>query len=206
MNFDLKEHPGPPPLPIEPACVILDDQVAEWLGVDRETVVLMTQHGVLPGVLIGRKVARFPRGSLDGWRPPVVERRRCVRCDDDVPVVAFRGNAAKCRACERTARKAALEESIRRYDSANRAGRRRYALLLAASGRCSTEQLAGRIAYYGWACWMCGDPWDQIDHVLPVSKGGSKWPANLRPSCGPCNRKKSAGPAPARRGLARVLP
>jgi len=38
---------------------------------------------------------------------------------------------------------------------------------------------------------MCGAPWEHIDHVKPISKGGSNWPANLRPACEPCNLRKS---------------
>ena len=58
-------------------------------------------------------------------------------------------------------------------------------------GHCTSEQLQARIAYYGYRCWLCGAPWEEIDHVKPISKGGSNWPANLRPACRPCNRRKS---------------
>jgi 5-methylcytosine-specific restriction endonuclease McrA len=36
------------------------------------------------------------------------------------------------------------------------------------------------------------EPYEVIDHVIPVSKGGTGWPANLRPACGRCNLAKSA--------------
>ena len=64
-------------------------------------------------------------------------------------------------------------------------GRRRNA-----PGRASTDQVAARWAYYAEKCWMCGAPATQNDHVIPLSRGGSNWPANLRPACGPCNREK----------------
>lgn len=41
------------------------------------------------------------------------------------------------------------------------------------------------------ACYVCGQPADQADHVVPVSKGGTDDPSNLRPICWPCNRAKS---------------
>jgi 5-methylcytosine-specific restriction endonuclease McrA len=60
-----------------------------------------------------------------------------------------------------------------------------------APGHCSSEQLQARIDFFGGLCWMCGAEWEHIDHVKPLSKGGSNWPANLRPACGPCNLRKS---------------
>lgn len=61
---------------------------------------------------------------------------------------------------------------------------------LGAAGICSKEQLQARIEFYGGRCWMCGAPYDAIDHVVPISKGGTNWPANLRPACKPCNSRK----------------
>jgi 5-methylcytosine-specific restriction endonuclease McrA len=43
----------------------------------------------------------------------------------------------------------------------------------------------------GTRCYICGDPATQIDHVIPVIKGGTDHPSNLRPICWPCNREKS---------------
>jgi 5-methylcytosine-specific restriction endonuclease McrA len=60
-----------------------------------------------------------------------------------------------------------------------------------APGHCTPEQLAARIAFFGGKCWMCGAPWEHIDHVKPLAKGGSNWPANLRPACSTCNLRKS---------------
>lgn len=77
--------------------------------------------------------------------------------------------------------------------------RRRAATRRGADGYCSLEQLHARIEYYGGRCWLCGCDWyallayDQtIDHIKPVSKGGSEWPANLRPACRSCNSAKNA--------------
>lgn len=59
-----------------------------------------------------------------------------------------------------------------------------------APGTCSSEQLAGRWELFGGLCWMCGKPATSTDHVIPLSRGGSNWPANLRPACKPCNSFK----------------
>lgn len=71
--------------------------------------------------------------------------------------------------------------------------RERYALRLAtAPGTASPEAIAARIAFYGDRCWVCRAPAEQIDHVIPLSRGGSNWPANLRPICAACNQHKGA--------------
>lgn len=54
----------------------------------------------------------------------------------------------------------------------------------------TAEALTARLAYYGFRCWMCGAPYDHIDHVKPISKGGWNVLANLRPACQPCNLSK----------------
>lgn len=58
-------------------------------------------------------------------------------------------------------------------------------------GIITPESLAARIAFYGGKCWMCGDPYTDMDHVKPLSKGGAHMLANLRPACAPCNSIKS---------------
>lgn len=86
-------------------------------------------------------------------------------------------------------------EIERRYIESHRPqirekNRRRAALRRGAEGYCSLTQLQARIDYYGGLCWICGDPMEAIDHVKPLSKGGTEWPANLRPICTSCNSKK----------------
>lgn len=60
----------------------------------------------------------------------------------------------------------------------------------AARGHYSQEQLDARWHYYGGRCWLCGAIADTTDHVIPLSRGGTNWPANLRPACRPCNSGK----------------
>jgi 5-methylcytosine-specific restriction endonuclease McrA len=68
--------------------------------------------------------------------------------------------------------------------------RARVARKAAAPGHASAAQVAARIAYFGGRCWMCGRLADAIDHVKPLARGGSDWPANLRPACKSCNSSK----------------
>lgn len=59
-----------------------------------------------------------------------------------------------------------------------------------APGHATPKQIQERVAMWGWRCWICRVPWEQIDHVIPIALGGSNWPANLRPICRACNMKK----------------
>ena len=65
-----------------------------------------------------------------------------------------------------------------------------------ASGSSSGRQwrrTRARILKANDVCWICGKPGaDSIDHVVPVIRGGTDDPANLRPAhLHPCNRAKS---------------
>lgn len=57
-------------------------------------------------------------------------------------------------------------------------------------GSHTKDQLLSRWAYYGGRCWLCGAVADTTDHVIPLSGGGTNWPANLRPACRSCNSGK----------------
>lgn len=85
----------------------------------------------------------------------------------------------------------------RAYTKANRPAKtadtiRYRARKRAATGTATNKQIADRVAYYGWKCWLCAAPWREIDHVKPLSKGGWGWPSNLRPICRSCNASKGA--------------
>lgn len=50
-----------------------------------------------------------------------------------------------------------------------------------------------RLADYGDVCAYCGaGDTLEMDHVWPISKGGSHTLGNVLPACIPCNRSKSA--------------
>lgn len=42
----------------------------------------------------------------------------------------------------------------------------------------------------GWACQYCGNPAENLDHVLPRSKGGPDTWDNIVAACRRCNTKK----------------
>lgn len=62
----------------------------------------------------------------------------------------------------------------------------------AAPGSCNKTQFNARWEYYGGLCWVCRRVATAMDHVKPLAKGGTHWPANLRPICQPCNSRKGA--------------
>lgn len=62
-----------------------------------------------------------------------------------------------------------------------------------AAGHCTPEQLQARFDYHGNRCVYCGSEENlTLEHMVPLSKGGTNWPANLAPACESCNCSKGA--------------
>ncbi|WP_108664520.1 HNH endonuclease [Euzebya rosea] len=68
--------------------------------------------------------------------------------------------------------------------------RRRRERERANGGMADARAIQSRFDYYGGKCYICRNDADTMDHVKPVSKGGTLWPANLRPACRRCNSRK----------------
>ena len=49
-----------------------------------------------------------------------------------------------------------------------------------------------RDSIIGKPCVECGAPSDTVDHIVPLSRGGTNDIGNLQPMCWNCNRKKGA--------------
>ena len=56
----------------------------------------------------------------------------------------------------------------------------------------TAEHIAARCEMWGNRCYICDAPMESVDHVKPLAKGGSHFPANLRPACKACNSRKGA--------------
>src|SRR5690606_26318465 len=69
--------------------------------------------------------------------------------------------------------------------------RRRAILKGARSIPFTADQLDQRMSMFGCRCWMCGGPFEHMDHVKPLSRGGWHCLSNLRPSCARCNKSKA---------------
>lgn len=72
---------------------------------------------------------------------------------------------------------------------------KRKARMRNAPGTCSRKQFLAKIEYHGWRCYLCKSSLSikelQMDHRVPLARGGSNWPANLAPACKPCNLSKA---------------
>lgn len=59
-------------------------------------------------------------------------------------------------------------------------------------GKTTIDGLWYKWEYYRGLCWVCSNTATEFDHVIPIAKGGTNWPANLRPACAECNFRKGA--------------
>ncbi|MFA5321955.1 MAG: HNH endonuclease [Smithella sp.] len=91
------------------------------------------------------------------------------------------------RLCERSLKWAKLHPEKNCFQTE----RRRARLKNAAGWDYTTSQhIQWRWEMWGNKCWMCSKKATATDHVIPLSKSGSHWPANLRPICKFCNSQK----------------
>lgn len=72
---------------------------------------------------------------------------------------------------------------------------RRRARELTAEGEFTGRDIIALIRQFGRTCFYCGasklKKFD-VDHFIPLARGGSNWPSNLVISCKPCNASKGA--------------
>lgn len=71
---------------------------------------------------------------------------------------------------------------------------RRRKNLLKANGTLDKEKIKERFKYYENKCYYCKQSSNnlQMDHRIPLSRGGSNWPSNIVPSCLKCNSTKGS--------------
>lgn len=63
----------------------------------------------------------------------------------------------------------------------------------AAQGAYTVQEWDARVAQYDGKCAYCKKPRKlTVDHVIPVSKGGSNYISNIVPACRSCNSRKGA--------------
>ena len=68
---------------------------------------------------------------------------------------------------------------------------KRRALKRDAAGNATAAEIQARFDYHGNRCYYCGcDGKMQIEHRIPLSRGGTHYPANIVPACQSCNFSK----------------
>lgn len=151
------------------------------------------------------RVIRYDRGHPE----PTMARRKAwkerhpekVRARGRIDAaLAYQRHGEKIRARVRKYRAANAEAQrawwasphgrmVRRLNQQRRAAR-------AAKAACTLtpEEWDALVAAFDGCCAYCGRPWEEIDHIVPVSAGGGLTADNVLPACGACNVAKHARP------------
>lgn len=116
--------------------------------------------------------------------PVLHEYKRCRECGD-----FFTGRNSQAMVCSPRCGKI---WDLKTPTSRMAAKRRKHKRRTMESGSLSAQDWAEILDRNDYRCSYCGDPWEEVDHVLPVKLGGplSYW--NVTPSCKRCNQRKSA--------------
>jgi 5-methylcytosine-specific restriction endonuclease McrA len=89
-----------------------------------------------------------------------------------------------------------IAERHKRYRQANREminayRQKRRARERNADGNATAAEIQARFDYHGNRCYYCGcDGKMTIEHRIPLSRGGTHYPANIVPACPSCNSRK----------------
>ncbi len=78
---------------------------------------------------------------------------------------------------------------VRVHDANKRAKRKK------AEGKHTLKDVLRIVERQNWKCANCAASVKNgyhVDHVMPLSRGGSNWPSNLQILCPPCNSRKNA--------------
>lgn len=64
---------------------------------------------------------------------------------------------------------------------------------LNAAGAFNDQHLKWKLELQGGLCYYCGEELGRfhVDHKIPLSKGGTEWPANICAACPRCNLEKN---------------
>lgn len=131
------------------------------------------------------------------YTPTSNRQKRCVDC---VSQAAVRCPCGRTRHvphsqtyCSRKCAQRYRPRSRVTLDEADRKGRRR-ALERAAPGLSQRERdaLMAQWRRQGRPCWACDAPGVTVDHLVPLSRGGTNYEGNLAPACKPHNSSRGA--------------
>ncbi len=133
--------------------------------------------------------------------------KQCTDCSKVLPLRSFNGRrtghlglSQTCRWCQIEYYEKKRRENPEKYrgynktyegrnkgrNSARRAKRRD------AEGSFTESDLLRRFEYHGNRCIYCKSTENlTVEHMIPLSRGGTNWPANLAPACRSCNCSKN---------------
>jgi 5-methylcytosine-specific restriction endonuclease McrA len=64
------------------------------------------------------------------------------------------------------------------------------ALFSGGEGSLTIGQWVITLEHYNWLCTYCGGPYEELEHRIPIDRGGGTTAKNCVPSCQSCNRRK----------------
>ncbi len=128
-------------------------------------------------------------------------------------------NRAKLKAAEREARKRnpdaykaiviRYRETIKGIASVKATTHNRRARMRGVEGAYTAADVRLIGERQKWKCYWCSKPTKQkyhVDHIKPLSRGGSNWPSNIAIACADCNLSKNAAdPIDFARRLGRLV-
>ena len=114
------------------------------------------------------------------------KKARCKKCCSLVERERYKKNPQK--AIENVTQKRKLwSESRKKYVWARQNSKRRANLVIFEVSEKDTKRIKSS------PCFLCGSTEGiELDHVIPVSRGGRHSVGNLQPLCQKCNRRKCA--------------
>lgn len=190
------------------------DQITRYVA-DREGVGLRAVQKLLKRAGINIKDIPSPEKPLSEkrqWELDHPDMRRCTKCGIVRPAtLEYFGPTKKnsvglnsyCRDCERKylrsryhltrSRTAAWQKA--NPEKRRTAVNRRRARLLQAKGSHTAADIRAQYNSQRGKCWWCGEKVGKkydVDHRIPLSRGGSNAAENLVIACVRCNRSKNA--------------
>lgn len=141
--------------------------------------------------------------------------KTCNKCAKELPASEFAKNQYKCKQCdseyylahreEKLAQRKAWRETHLGYwrdldPVRDKTPERRHVRDLKNHRRRIWAQSSGRgytrlewlpkLQQFRYKCYICGNDWQEKDHITPLSRGGSNEIENLAPICRSCNSSK----------------
>lgn len=117
------------------------------------------------------------------------EIMNCNFCQKEMPRSQFRADKKFCSVNCASRKRYHDSEDKDKYFATSRKSR---AKRKGAEGSFTTEEWKSLCDYWDWTCLRCGrcDVKMSVDHVIPLSKGGTNYISNIQPLCLKCNLEK----------------